>query len=149
MVGKTHLTAGAIFIAEAGLGGLLPDIDKKNSTINKVTKPIGFVTETVIGHRRLFHNPLFYIALGMLAWFFAPTYMAYVAPVLLGVATHLVLDALNPTGIPILGFRVHMSNVHTGSSGDKFLGAMLRIIFRIEVVIWVIRYLLTTFTGGI
>lgn len=166
MVGKTHIAAGlaagaaicltnqlplvpgAIFIAEAGLGSLLPDIDKRNSYINKVTKPIGFVTETVIGHRWLFHDLTFYLALGLLAWFFILEYMTHVTPVLLGVATHLILDALNPTGIPVLGVRVHLCNIHTGSSGDKFIGVMLRMVFQITAAAWVIQCLLSIFKGG-
>lgn len=159
MVGKTHIAAGlaagvgvciakniglvpgVLFIAEAGLGALLPDIDQRNSTINKATKPVGVVVNTVAGHRTIFHNPVLYMALGMAAWLLVPQYMVYAVPLLVGIATHLLLDALNPSGIPVLGFRLHLCNIHTGSSGDLFLGVLLRLAAKIGGLFWVGRHI--------
>lgn len=167
MVGKTHLAiglaagvgacilgnltplAGVITIAEFGLGALLPDIDQRNSTISKRVKPVGTVVSTVVGHRTIFHNPLLYLVLGLLAWSTIPVYMTHVIPLLMGVATHLFMDALNPSGIPVLGFRLHLCNIHTGSSGDLFLGTTFRFLARIGLCFWIFRYLYQVFTGGL
>lgn len=160
MVGKTHIAAGlaagvgiciakniglapgVLFIAEAGLGALLPDIDQRNSTINKATKPVGVVVNAVAGHRTIFHDPTLYMALGVVAWLLAsPQYMGYVVPLLVGIATHLFLDALNPPGIPVLGFRLHLCNIHTGSSGDLFLGVLLRLAAEAGGLFWFGRHI--------
>lgn len=160
MVGKTHIAAGlaasvgiciakniglapgVLFIAEAGLGALLPDIDQRNSTINKATKPVGIVVNAVAGHRTIFHDPTLYMALGVAAWLLAsPQYMGYVVPLLVGIATHLFLDALNPPGIPVLGFRLHLCNIHTGSSGDLFLGVLLRLAAEAGGLFWFGRHI--------
>lgn len=167
MVGKTHLAvgfatgigvciagnlpplAGAIVIAECGLGSLLPDIDQRNSTISKKVKPVGVVANAVAGHRTIFHNPLFYLILGLLAWKMSPAYMPHVISLLIGVATHLFMDALNPSGIPVVGFRLHLCNIHTGSSGDLFLGTMFRFLARFGLIFWTFRYLYHIFTSGL
>ena len=167
MVGKTHLAvglatgigvciagnlpplAGAIVIAECGLGSLLPDIDQRNSTISKKVKPVGVVASAVVGHRTIFHNPLLYLVLGLLAWKMIPAYMPHVISLLLGVVTHLFMDALNPSGIPVLGFRLHLCNIHTGSSGDLFLGTMFRFLARFGLIFWIFRYLYQIFTNGL
>lgn len=158
MVGKTHIAAGlaagvgiciakniglapgALFIAEAGLGALLPDIDQRNSTINKATKPVGVVINAVAGHRTIFHDPTLYMALGVAAWLLVSQYMVYVVPLLVGIATHLFLDALNPSGIPVLGFRLHLCNIHTGSSSDLFLGVLLRLAAEAGGLFWFGRH---------
>lgn len=167
MVGKTHLAvglaagvgaciigdlpplAGVMVIAEFGLGALLPDIDQRNSTISKKVKPVGVVANAVVGHRTIFHNPLLYLVLGLLAWKMSPAYMPHVTSLLVGVATHLFMDALNPSGIPVLGFRLHLCNIHTGSSGDLFLGTMFRFLARIGFCFWIFRYLYQIFTSGL
>lgn len=145
LTGQLPLVPGAIFIAEAGLGALLPDIDQRNSTINKATKPIGVVVNSVAGHRTIFHDPALYIVLGVAAWLLVPQYMAYIAPLLVGIATHLFLDALNPSGIPVLGFRLHLCNIHTGSSGDLFLGVLLRLAAKAGGLFWFGRYIYSLF----
>ena len=165
MVGKTHLAVGlatgigaciagnlppltgVMVIAECGLGSLLPDIDQRNSIISKKVKPVGAVVSAVAGHRTIFHDPLLYLVLGLAAWKTIPAYMSHVISLLIGVVTHLFLDALNPTGIPILGFRLHLCNIHTGSSKDLFLGTMFRFIARFGLIFWAFRYLYQVFTG--
>lgn len=165
MVGKTHIAAGlaagvgicivkniglapgALFIAEAGLGALLPDIDQRNSTINKAARPVGVVVNAVAGHRGIFHDPDLYMVLGVAAWRLAPQYMAYVVPLLVGIVTHLFLDALNPSGIPVLGSRLHLCNIHTGSSSDLFLGVLLRIAAEVGGLFWVGKYIFSLFAA--
>ena len=167
MVGKTHLAigltagvgacilgdlpplAGVVVIVEFGLGSLLPDIDQRNSTISKKVKPVGVVVNAVAGHRTIFHDPLLYLVLGLLAWKMLPAYMAHFISLLMGVATHLFLDALNPTGIPILSFRLRLRNIRTGSSGDLFLGTIFRFLAHIGLCFWLFRYLCQVFAGGL
>lgn len=166
MVGKTHLAAGiaagaaicltqqlgavpgAIYLAGAGLGSLLPDIDHRNSTISKVAKPVGIVVNTVAGHRTIFHDPVMYMILGLLCYWLRPEWMVFCVPILIGVASHLFLDFLNPAGIPIIalarGPKIHLIGIHTGSSMDHFLGGVFSVIGRLTVVIWAVKQLLIT-----
>jgi len=159
VIGKTHLAAGIavgaavclkadlalapglICLAGAGLGSLIPDIDQRNSTISKAAKPVGAVVNTVIGHRTLLHDPVLYIALGALCSVMKPEWLIYVMPILLGVASHLLLDSLNPSGIPVLyavhGPRVNFAFIHTGSKADRAIGLMLTIAGRLAVVVWI------------
>lgn len=158
MLGKTHLAAGiaagaavcltrgldimpgAICLACAGLGSLLPDIDQRNSTINKVAKPVGTVVSAVAGHRTVFHDPVLYMAAAAAGLWFKPEWLLYIIAVLIGVGSHLLLDALNPAGVPIFtlfhGPKIHLAGIHTGSGMDKFLGFFFTVVGRLALVVW-------------
>jgi inner membrane protein len=87
------------------------------------------------GNKRIF----FRIHRGVLHWFglylagFAPVLMAPLAPdaanlllgLLLGACSHLLLDGLNPGGVPLLPFRsrprLRLNLIATGSPGEWFL----------------------------
>jgi inner membrane protein len=146
MTGKTHcICAGAAALAvtvlhddpvttsiaivtAACIGGLLPDIDHKNSKISKEFKAVSLVARTMSSHRGLFHTPILWIALGALGYFMLPQYfMMWIAPALFGVASHLFLDMLNPTGVPLLwpvsSKKWHIATIKTGSKVEKILAS--------------------------
>lgn len=145
MLGKIHATAGfclgvalsataspaeaAIIIGETVLGSLAPDIDHKNSTISKKLRPVGFVASAVAGHRTLFHNAFVYAAAFATLWYFAKPTAVFLIPFFAGIASHLLLDALNPMGIPLLfGGRIHLANIHTGSKAEDVLRGLLKVL---------------------
>jgi len=161
MLGKTHFAAGIavgaavcltqqlspirgiVCMAGSGLGSLLPDIDHRNSTISKAAKPVGAVVNAVVGHRTIFHDPIFYILAGLLCRFMKPEWMAYIIPILIGVGSHLFLDALNPAGIPICtllhGPRIHLAKIRTGGKLDTLLRVALTIAAQLVILVWLAK----------
>ena len=126
-------TAAVAAVTAACVGGLLPDIDHKNSTISKEMKVTSFVARSVSSHRGLFHAPLLWCILGAILYFALPEpYCLLVAPVMLGVASHLLLDILNPTGIPLLWpitkKKMRLARVRTGGKLDKAIGFVAPIL---------------------
>lgn len=157
MTGKTHLvTAGSlafalsaalslpkeattIAVAMSCIGGLLPDIDHKNSTISKSMTLASFLARGLSSHRGMFHSPALYLLLGGLLRIFVPAYFSmWVVPALFGVGTHLFLDMLNPTGIPLLWplskTKTHILRIKTGGWGDKAMCAIMPMIAIVAVV---------------
>lgn len=158
MIGKTHLAGGLataagaclltkpelgtgmIWVAGCAFGSLLPDIDHKSSTLGQKVKPVSSVIGAVAGHRNFFHWFLPYLILAVVLHFAAPQADNITFAVLLGVLSHLFLDALNPSGVPLLpGHRVHLLRIHTGSGVDKALGGLLYLFACIGVAVWVFR----------
>lgn len=122
MTGKTHIAAGAVvglaaawlmqqrglnissaeayFVGGMGaLGGLIPDIDIPTSKLGSKLKPLSSVIKVVFGHRSITHAPVVYIALGLL-FYKLGTWCGLVFCI--GALSHLLLDALNKKGIPLL-----------------------------------------------
>ena len=158
MIGKTHLAgglataAGACLLAKPGLGtgmiwvaggafgSLLPDIDHKGSTLGQKVKPVSAVIGAVAGHRNFFHWFLPYLILAVILHFAVPQADNITFAVFLGVLSHLFLDALNPSGVPLVpGHRVHLLRIHTGSGVDKAIGGLLYLFACIGVAVWGIR----------
>lgn len=159
MLGKTHLAAGVCAsgaivmanslnptgaaIATAGilLGALLPDIDSKNSTISQAVKPVGVIVSALAGHRKLFHDPVFYGLIFAGLWFTNQAAANWFIPLFIGIATHLFLDAQNPMGIPILyiakRWRLRLLAIPTGSFFDKFLGGLLGLMGLVCFAKWI------------
>ena len=147
MMGRTHAAAGlgagaalaltrnlsvpGAFLASAQtvLGALLPDIDSRTSTISQTVKPVGMVVSFVTGHRKILHDPVLYALLFGALWVCRRNLALFWAPLFVGIASHLLLDACNPTSIPIVYpaklARLRLLRVHTGSRVDKLLGAGL------------------------
>ena len=144
MTGKTHLTVAAatavilyattapqtpapelIGVATlAGLGGLLPDIDHKNSKISQSMKVTSAITRAISSHRGLFHTPLLWAIVGYLMTL-APYAEKWAPAVLIGIFSHLFLDMLNPMGIPLLwpAYRkkIHLLKIKTGGAIENVI----------------------------
>lgn len=146
MMGKTHLLGGiaagcaaatacpdvkmkGIAITAGAIGGLIPDIDHKNSTISKKIPILSWLARLFAGHRGLFHCPIFY---GLLAWaaysFLLPEtdlFRAGFWGVCAGVASHLFLDACTIRGIPMFfplsTKSVHLLPIRTNSGGEMLV----------------------------
>lgn len=154
MMGRTHLAAAIcvstvvathcqtmsftnslLAVCGAAFGSLLPDIDHRNSTISNSMRPISFFTHLIFGHRKLLHDPIAYAVLLGPALYFRPSIFLWALAfgILIG---HLLLDALNPKGIPVLYLltrgkvRLHLANIETNSIVDFIFGVLcLALVF--------------------
>lgn len=125
------LIVDGILIGTAVVGSLLPDIDHTNSTIGKQHKIISKCTNVLFGHRGITHAPLIYFALfGMIFWFLngidtllKPFILAGIFGLFLGIMSHLFLDIITKSGIPILypisKEKVHIANFRSEKDNGK------------------------------
>ncbi len=125
MNGTTHLLAGitagvalsyqqqlplsltALCCCAGGLGGLLPDLDHKNSTIAHKAWASGNMVAHLTTHRGFLHTPVFAVGLLLvLQPVLQEIFHQSIPPepllaLLFGMLSHLLLDMLNPAGIPL------------------------------------------------
>ncbi|HIT34527.1 MAG TPA: metal-dependent hydrolase [Candidatus Faecousia intestinigallinarum] len=139
MQGKTHLAAGLLIGATMGgnslsiisacvLGSILPDIDISTSKLGQRAKPVSWCFQHLLGHRQMLHSPLIYAVLFSLARLTSPALQQLLQPLFFGIASHLFLDMLNPTGIPLLWpipKRFHIASLHSGGWADHILMVLL------------------------
>lgn len=118
MIAPTHVSFGVLFaefvftcvdvvpsgaaLLAAGIGSLLPDADTPKSALGRVFKPSAAI-ERRFGHRQVTHSALFLglCALAALPLLLASWKLTYLG-LLLGVASHLMLDMANLSGVPLL-----------------------------------------------
>lgn len=141
MTGRTHLVGGIvlgiivarliqlpndittllIWYGSCGLGGLLCDIDHPNSLINKYTLEIPYVLTGRMKHRTFTHSILFSV-ISLIITLLLTQNMVITIGLFVGIWSHLLLDMLNPTGVPYLyPFNSHkysIMRVHTGTSQE-------------------------------
>jgi len=157
MLGKTHFAAGVcagavltyggqlepkqaiLAIAGTALGSLLPDIDHRNSTISHAVKPVGVVVSAVAGHRKLLHNAAFYAAVFAALFILKRDVAMLCVPLFIGIATHLFLDALNPAGIPVFKWRLHLAKIRTGSTTDRAVRVFCSILAEYYLIFFALR----------
>ena len=92
------------------VGSLLPDIDHPNSKLGHRLKPISMMINKVFGHRGATHTllSLLVVSIGLfminlsLPLDIQPFGWAGVVGMFVGYLSHLFLDALTPSGIPLL-----------------------------------------------
>ena len=124
----------------AGVAALLPDIDKKNTAISNKHKLVSFVFRLFCTHRGFTHSllALFLFAgitlpLSTLPYIGRYIYMGLV----LGYFSHLILDMLNPDGVPVLfplKYRLSLMKIKTGHIGEYLFRVVLAAIIVLEVV---------------
>lgn len=156
-MGKTHLVTAiaaselvciltplslphaAVFCAGGALGGLLPDLDHKNSTITHHTGFFGQFLNLFFSHRGVMHTIFFWAlalsAIGLIFSGFTPL-VYFLRGALFGVFTHLVLDSMNSHGImwlyPFTIKRFHLLGIKSNGAVNQMLqlvGAVLCILF--------------------
>jgi len=148
MTGKTHIVGGicagllfseiasislgdtAICVSLAANAALLPDIDTATSTISKNTEPLSRVF-CLFGHRTIFHAPLFYVLLyGFLSRNFLMDEL-WISSIMVGIASHLILDMANKKGIPLLfpfPTRFHILSWPNGGKGEKTIRFICKLL---------------------
>ena len=139
MKAKTHITAAvtagaglclllqtdplptAGIVLATGFGSLLPDIDSATSKLGRKTAPVSWILTLIFGHRQMFHSFTFWLAAIVPLLILAPAFRIVLLSVLIGISSHLLLDALNPSGIPpIWPFRcrLHLGSIRCGGIID-------------------------------
>lgn len=150
MTGKTHLICGVGLALAAGVavglstepfvcggvvGGiaaLLPDLDHPHSKASRSgpNRLISYPLNALFGHRGFIHSPLLWGCLTALLYFGgAPIWLWLGFGV--GTFSHLLLDTLNPAGIPWLypyKKKFHIVGIRTGSAGEYLIVSMLGLV---------------------
>lgn len=148
MTGKTHIIGGilaetlfleaaksdtkmmAACVAVAGFAALIPDIDCPTSTIGKPLFFLSMPINKLCGHRGFFHAPFLYLILWIAAWT-ATRHNIFVNAAFIGIASHLLLDSCNPSGIPWLypfsKKKQHLAKIYTGKLGDSMVAVIMTI----------------------
>lgn len=132
--------------AASTFGAILPDIDKKNTAISNKHPVISFVVRLVTTHRGITHTLLALLIFAGLLYF--PVRALGIAPVIwsyygliTGYMSHLILDMLNPEGIPLffpIKFKISIFKIKTGGIGEY----IVRLILFISVI-WLFYMSLT------
>ena len=81
------------------LGSILPDIDSKDSKINRWSGVIGTVVAFFFKHRGLFHSLILHVILFFVVSYFFGTY--YASGLMIGYFAHLLGDGFTRGGIAV------------------------------------------------
>ncbi len=157
MRGSTHelagIAAGLAYASYTGSGidkaliitgitaaaAMLPDIDIKESRISQKSAAAGRVISTAFSHRGFWHTPFCWLMISGIFLKFAPEYIAM--SILIGSFSHLLLDMLNPAGIPVMfpfSFRkTHFANLMTGGITEIGVMLLLVVLIAAEVIVLV------------
>jgi inner membrane protein len=121
----THAPCSAVLPAlmVAGIAGIAPDIDHGGSLPNKSLGLPGKVVSTIIPHRTATHSLL--AAAGLVLCLLAlQVPHLYLLAAAAGLLSHLVLDSLNPHGVPWLWplpIKIGVPLITTGHIGETFI----------------------------
>ncbi len=146
MTGKTHIMGGIaastavayyygfdpVTMAAAGsAGALIPDLCHTKSKIGRKFPLLSTLISSVFGHRTFTHSLLFLLIIYFLATTYIPNDSLSIG-LLVGMASHLILDAGTVNGIKFL-FPASMKvrrpfYVKTGSTGEQVVLAALTVV---------------------
>ena len=136
MLGRTHFMGGALagltlaksmglplgevwaVTGIAGFSALLPDVDTPKSTAGNVLFPLAFVLNRFLGHRGATHSLLAVLVLALAGAFIPGVKTIYLLAFVVGYLSHILLDFLNPEGVPLLypyGGRFSLGLFTTGT----------------------------------
>ena len=125
----------------------LPDMDNPRSTLgnglgryknplmNAVTRPLSWALRVVsffliraVGHRTLTHSLLGFAAFALPVWLLLGAFPDLVLALVVGYASHLVADALNTPGVPLLwplGWRLRLlpGGMRSGGAAEFVVAA--------------------------
>jgi inner membrane protein len=146
MKGTTHIVAGAVtgsiiakslnlpiedtvlLASASAIGSLIPDIDKKNSTIAKPFFFISYPIRKTFGHRTLTHSLFPYLIAFLLINYLDIAYSIYWNGVILGALSHIFLDMLNPTGVALfypVKKKISFLKIRTGGIFEYIFSVLL------------------------
>lgn len=99
-----------LFVGAAAVGSLVPDIDHGNakaSNVNIFTKILSIIVRITCGHRGAIHSPLIMaltsiVLYWFLTWMRFGSAMEITAGYCIGYFSHLLIDMMNASGIPLL-----------------------------------------------
>ncbi|WP_142826970.1 metal-dependent hydrolase [Planococcus soli] len=116
MTGKTHIIGGvaaslafaqitnyepAILLGAGVIGSLIPDICHGSSKIGRALPILSKLINGLFGHRTFTHSLLFLVIIAVLLHNFMPVEAAS-AGLLVGMASHIVLDMATKRGVKLL-----------------------------------------------
>ena len=137
---NVSLATTGVYLACAGTGALLPDIDTKRSTVSQKHKVVSFFSRLFLTHRGFTHSPLCLVILSvifeLIKSLIHTTFTdAMFNGLLIGYASHIVLDSFNPKGVPLLypcETRFSFGRVKTNGFWEIFVFFALSVIIGIE-----------------
>lgn len=128
------LTYG-LFFAGGAMGAMFPDIDSPTSKIRRGIRKLftgdPSTEKRVINHRREPHMPLIWAVIFAICLFVISNPLAetFIWGMIIGVASHLFLDMLNPAGIPLFGpfkrKKINILPIKTNSWGENIIAILL------------------------
>jgi inner membrane protein len=143
LVSVTLLT-GSLF------GSLLPDIDHQGSYLGRRLKPISFLVSKTAGHRGATHSLLVNLVLSVLTACIVHSFssglsqlflLVFITGCLIGAISHLFLDSLTVSGIPLLyplsSKKFRLLTLKTGGIGEKII-----IVIMIIAIIFLVKNIL-------
>lgn len=133
----TYVAIGLAMIG-GSVGGLLPDIDHPTSRVGKRLSSISKIINTLFGHRGFTHSILavllfaysLFILTSIIPEVLIGFYLPFALGLIVGYASHLLLDMMTVSGIPLLypfskqSFRI--AKFRTGQ--DDLLVSILLIV---------------------
>lgn len=97
-----NIVLSPLALSFAALGAMLPDIDTTASAIGRICFPISLIIERKFGHRTITHSLLGVVIFSIV---FIPLLFLrnkqFFLCLVLGYLSHLILDAVNKTGVPL------------------------------------------------
>jgi inner membrane protein len=147
MQGKTHVLGGAaagllylsvnpvndplLFVSSCAIGALIPDIDHTGSTIGRKVPLLDNIISAIFGHRTFTHSLLF-LFLTFLLFRFTNWNIDFEFGILIGMFSHLVLDALTKEGIQFLW----PIKIRVGIPGGIRTGGPFERVFMLALVLY-------------
>ncbi|RKO61839.1 metal-dependent hydrolase [Caldibacillus debilis] len=132
----TYIAIGTSVIGGA-LGGLLPDIDHPGSTLGRRARILSYPINKLAGHRGITHTLLALVLLSYLLFVISGWIpiawkgygLVFFIGIIIGYASHLVLDMLTVSGIPLLypfsSKMIRIAGLRTGK--DDWLVILLTV----------------------
>lgn len=117
-------------------GALLPDIDLPNSRLGMNIKPVSWLANKFFGHRTFFHSPMFLFLIWFLTKVLNPQYLWIAESLVVGGASHLLLDMFNKAGIPLFWPAKHhisMGSVKLDGGGETLIDISLLLISLVAI----------------
>ncbi|PUB12922.1 metal-dependent hydrolase [Paenisporosarcina sp. OV554] len=146
MTGKTHIIGGLaaslafaqvtnynpVLLVGAGvIGAVIPDICHGGSKVGRAFPVVSKVINVLFGHRSFTHSLLFLVLMAILMNSFV-TIESVTAGILVGIASHLVLDMATRNGIKLLfplKIRVRFPlTTRTGGAVESMVLAVLSLL---------------------
>lgn len=143
MLGNTHIVGGItaslafsqfsnenpfVLVGAGVIGALLPDICHGGSKIGRMFPISSKIVNKLFGHRSFTHSLIFVLLIAVIMDTFVP-YRSLTIGILLGVASHLILDMGTKKGIKLF-FPIKISvrfplTIKTGSKVERVIFALL------------------------
>lgn len=135
------ITDTAIAVTTSAIASLAPDLDICTSKLGKVVAPLSFTVQVIFGHRSVFHSPFLYAVIFSLLMSIEIIQFTFLVAAIAGVFSHLLLDLLNPMGVPLLfpaiPKRFNLARIRSGGIIDWLLG----IVLTVAAIVVVLEYM--------